>query len=381
MVAVSYKRVARDQPSSENPEDPLNSAFSHDEDDGSDNSSIITDYRSSEASTALNSSEAANGSSATSNCSADTNNSQDGAESVNSSDTSSSRSRWSGLLNKITGNRAPEVQDEQDGVFGNLVAEEDVNANSENCDVSTNGNSNTGELGEPDEDDDIAPRELPPSYEEASADATPSYWETTIMTSGWDDEIVVGDMPVGSLMAFAWSMLVSSAFSYVGFFITYLFHTSHASRGGSLAGLGLTLMHSSYDLVPAETTPPGEAPSEFEPSQPNNFEDGPPIGNVMHPTGQSVHVQKHKSNHGKFTSNFVFIFGLIIFLKGFWEYLVAFRIQAAILKRMQQDEDSASRAQQEGREAFSTANSTSSAPDCPTEPTTTHTPEVAIVEP
>lgn len=253
-------------------------------------------------------------------------------------------SRWSGLLNRITGSQNSEVRDEQDGVFGNLVAKEEPADRSGPVSHQTPPSAI---------DDDITPPDQPPSYEEASADATPSYWETTILTSGWDDEIVVGDMPVGSVMAFAWSMLVSSAFSYVGFFLTYLFHTSHASRGGSLAGLGLTLMHASYDLMPTETVAPGGDPAEFAPENPNNFEDGAPIGNLMHPTGQSVHAQQATaSGHGQLTSNLVFFFGLVIFIKGIWEYLVACRVQSAILNRMHSEEEEATRARQEGSETY-----------------------------
>ncbi|KAI7876450.1 hypothetical protein K492DRAFT_172543 [Lichtheimia hyalospora FSU 10163] len=85
--------------------------------------------------------------------------------------------------------------------------------------------------------------ETPPAYEDAAADATPPYWQTTIVApAGMDDMILVEGMPVGSLFGFAWNLLVSASFQFVGFLLTYLLHTSHAAKQGSRAGLGITLV-------------------------------------------------------------------------------------------------------------------------------------------
>ncbi|KAG0167357.1 hypothetical protein DFQ28_005306 [Apophysomyces sp. BC1034] len=50
--------------------------------------------------------------------------------------------------------------------------------------------------------------ETPPAYEEAAADSTPPYWQTTIIApSGYEDLVLVDGMPVGSLFSFAWNLL------------------------------------------------------------------------------------------------------------------------------------------------------------------------------
>ncbi|KAL4881376.1 hypothetical protein BJY04DRAFT_57566 [Aspergillus karnatakaensis] len=103
-----------------------------------------------------------------------------------------------------------------DGVFANLAAKP--------------------ERGEKSED-------LPPSYEEAAADATPPYWETTIVAPGISsDEVYVDGLPVGSIFSFVWNAMISMSFQLVGFLLTYLLHTTHAAKNGSRAGLGLTLV-------------------------------------------------------------------------------------------------------------------------------------------
>ncbi|KAL1962992.1 hypothetical protein VTN77DRAFT_8838 [Rasamsonia byssochlamydoides] len=104
-----------------------------------------------------------------------------------------------------------------DGVFANLSAKP--------------------ERGEKNEED------LPPSYEQAAADATPPYWETTIMAPGMSsDEVYVDGLPVGSVFSFVWNGMISMSFQLVGFLLTYLLHTTHAAKNGSKAGLGLTLV-------------------------------------------------------------------------------------------------------------------------------------------
>ncbi|PYI15732.1 hypothetical protein BO86DRAFT_393696 [Aspergillus japonicus CBS 114.51] len=108
------------------------------------------------------------------------------------------------------------VTSANDGVFANLAAKP--------------------ERGEKNED-------LPPSYEEAAADATPPYWETTILAPGISsDEVFVDGLPVGSIFSFVWNAMISMSFQLVGFLLTYLLHTTHAAKNGSRAGLGLTLV-------------------------------------------------------------------------------------------------------------------------------------------
>ncbi|GMM36547.1 Bsd2 protein [Saccharomycopsis crataegensis] len=121
----------------------------------------------------------------------------------------------------------------------------------------------------------------PPSYEEAAADATPLYWESTVF-SEYGDGVFVDGLPVGNIVNFVWNLMVSSAFQFVGFLLTYLLHTSHAAKEGSRAGLGITFMSYGYYMVPdghwlssSISSWRGGAhdiDTKFEPVDPNNFD-------------------------------------------------------------------------------------------------------------
>ncbi|MCJ1359156.1 MAG: hypothetical protein MMC33_009156 [Icmadophila ericetorum] len=119
--------------------------------------------------------------------------------------------------------------------------------------------------------------EQPPSYEQAAADATPPYWETTIMAPGMaSDEVYIDGLPVGSLFSFVWNGLISMSFQLVGFLLTYLLHTTHAAKNGSRAGLGINLVQ--YGFYMKRSTPVGQDTSDpvyQEPSDPNSHDFDP----------------------------------------------------------------------------------------------------------
>jgi hypothetical protein len=96
--------------------------------------------------------------------------------------------------------------------------------------------------------------EKPPSYEQAAADATPPYWETTILAPGMlSDEVYVDGLPVGSVFSFVWNAMISMSFQIVGFLLTYLLHTTHAAKNGSRAGLGITLVQYGFSMKSASS--------------------------------------------------------------------------------------------------------------------------------
>ncbi|KAK3690200.1 hypothetical protein B0T22DRAFT_499695 [Podospora appendiculata] len=92
--------------------------------------------------------------------------------------------------------------------------------------------------------------ELPPTYEQAAADAAPPYWETTILAPmmGGLDEVYIDGMPVGSFFSFFWNAMISTMFTLVGFLLTYLLHSSHAAKNGSRFGLGVTLIQYGFTM-------------------------------------------------------------------------------------------------------------------------------------
>lgn len=145
-----------------------------------------------------------------------------------------------------------------DGVFANLSARPERGGNSD-----------------PEKD------ELPPSYEQAAADAAPPYWETTILAPGMGgpDEVYIDGMPVGSFFSFVWNGMISTSFQLVGFLLTYLLHSTHAAKNGSRAGLGITLIqYGFYMKGVAEDDPPAmSGPDGYAaPPDPNshNFKQG-----------------------------------------------------------------------------------------------------------
>lgn len=135
------------------------------------------------------------------------------------------------------------------GVFANLNAKPE----------GRRRRRNTGDPDDRGEDDDLAEDALPPTYEIAALDAAPGYWETTIAPGGlgWTpggahvgdvEDLILEGLPIGNFFGFAWNLLVSMCFQFVGFLLTYLLHTTHAARCGSRAGLGVTLINYGFYL-------------------------------------------------------------------------------------------------------------------------------------
>lgn len=121
---------------------------------------------------------------------------------------------------------------------------------------------------------------LSQSYEQAAADATPPYWETTILTPGLasGDEVYVNGLPVGSLFSFVWNAMISMSFQLVGFLLTYLLHTTHAAKNGSRAGLGITLVQWGFVMRgrgSSEPSTPSSDPSYDQPPDPNSHDFDP----------------------------------------------------------------------------------------------------------
>ncbi|KAJ7219948.1 hypothetical protein GGX14DRAFT_584713 [Mycena pura] len=118
---------------------------------------------------------------------------------------------------------------ENDGVFNNVVAKPSL------------GRTVLTEDGETHIVPEDSQKEAPPSYAAAQADSVPPYWETTVHAPVGMD-MIIDDLPSGSLWIFLVNMFISFFFQFVGFLLTFLLHTSHAAKYGSRAGLGLTLI-------------------------------------------------------------------------------------------------------------------------------------------
>ncbi|KAJ6448940.1 hypothetical protein C8R45DRAFT_1045723 [Mycena sanguinolenta] len=121
---------------------------------------------------------------------------------------------------------------ENDGVFANVMAKPQR---------ARTVRTEDGEVHMVPEDNQ---KEPPPSYAAAQADSVPPYWETTVHAPGMDlgSDMIIDDLPSGSVWVFFVNMFISFFFQFVGFLLTFLLHTSHAAKYGSRAGLGLTLI-------------------------------------------------------------------------------------------------------------------------------------------
>jgi hypothetical protein len=174
------------------------------------------------------------------------------------------------------------------------------------------------------------------TYEQAAADATPPYWETTILAPGMSsDEVYVDGLPVGSVFSFVWNGMISMSFQLVGFLLTYLLHTTHAAKHGSRAGLGLTLVQYGFYMSgsgdgSSETGNPGQF-SNSGPPDPNSHDFDP---NAVNGGGDST---SGSSGMGGFTSAdwisyILMIIGWFILIRAVSDFLRARRHEALVLQ-------------------------------------------------
>lgn len=127
------------------------------------------------------------------------------------------------------------------------------------------------------DDPEKGKEELPPSYEQAAADAAPPYWETTILAPGMGgpDEVYVDGMPVGSFFSFVWNCMISTLLQPAGFILCYLLHSTHAAKNGARAGLGITLIQYGFYMkgVTDDEPPTMNGPDGYAaPPDPNSHD-------------------------------------------------------------------------------------------------------------
>ncbi|KAF9900556.1 hypothetical protein EC991_007179 [Linnemannia zychae] len=155
--------------------------------------------------------------------------------------------------------------------------------------------------------------ELPPPYKAAAMDQSPAYYETTVMAPFYsEDEILVDGLPVGGLVGFIWNMIISTSFQFVGFFLTYLLHTSHATKNGSKMGLGITFVTMGMQMMSGK----GDE-EETDADSDTGY-----MGN----TGDRIQAAKEFMG----LSYFVMILGFVIMLHSSLEFLRAKRTEMVV---------------------------------------------------
>mmetsp|Transcript_2707 Transcript_2707/g.3011 ORF Transcript_2707/g.3011 Transcript_2707/m.3011 type:complete len:406 (-) Transcript_2707:1165-2382(-) len=179
----------------------------------------------------------------------------------------------------------------------------------------------------------------PPSYEEAAADATPEYWESTVVSPLYEDEVFVEGLPVGNVANLVWNILVSSAFQFVGFVLCYLLHTSHAAKQGSRAGLGITFVYYGYGMIPSNFGSAEKVPDRYEPNNPNqiDIDESASINDGKLDNYKSGIFQQHKDspdtklNQTPYFAYGIIAFGIFIILKAFVDYYRVKQMERVIL--------------------------------------------------
>ncbi|KAL6940846.1 hypothetical protein ACO0QE_004764 [Hanseniaspora vineae] len=69
-------------------------------------------------------------------------------------------------------------------------------------------------------------QDKPPTYEEASSDAVPPYWDLSPESALYYDEICIDGLPAGNLINFLWNCAISSSFNNNGYDTLDTFHST-----------------------------------------------------------------------------------------------------------------------------------------------------------
>lgn len=208
------------------------------------------------------------------------------------------------------------IGETHDGVFSNMPAKPSTGASS-------------------------VPDQLP-SYDEASHDPSPPYWETSIMSEF--DEIYIDGIPVGNIFNFLWSALVSVLFQFLGFVITYLLHTSHSAKNGAQVGLGVTIINLGFSSLPIDIKKHeiDSTMGRFEPSDPSTIDVSLQNGGEMAGSVDGYHSAL--STHGDFRESsgsllngtpilayFLFSLGGFIICKAIYDFYKVKRLEYSIM--------------------------------------------------
>lgn len=184
-----------------------------------------------------------------------------------------------------------------------------------------------------------------PSYDEASHDPSPPYWETSIMSEF--DEIYIDGIPVGNVFNFIWSAAVSVLFQFLGFVITYLLHTSHAAKNGAQFGLGITIINLGLSSLPIDITKHeiDSTTGRFEPADPSTIDVS--LQNGADLPGQLDGYHSALSTHGDFRESpgsllngtpilayFLFTLGGFIVAKATYDFYKVKRLEYSIMNPM-----------------------------------------------
>ncbi|KAG0224229.1 hypothetical protein BGW41_005176 [Actinomortierella wolfii] len=201
-----------------------------------------------------------------------------------------------------------------DGVFANLSAKPEV------------------QVPKPNNDAD----QVLPSYESAIQDVTPPYYQMTVVSpSIFGDEILVDGMPVGNFFQFLWNVVVASSFQFVGVLLTFLLHNTHASKNGSMVGLGMTLLNFGYHIGREGSIEYEDADTGYMVSPSTDDDDGGGIGAWFPFFGDDSSGRSRRASDGEehWVSLLLMLLGWMVIVKALADYARAKRTEMIIQAR------------------------------------------------
>lgn len=207
-----------------------------------------------------------------------------------------------------------------DGVFSNLSAKPDRDGANEHTQ-----------------------QDNPPTYDEAAADMSPSYYGMDLSsTDMYYDEICIEGLPVGNIANLFWNIIVSTSFQFVGFLVTYLLHTSHAAKQGSIFGLGLTFIGYAYSMRPRNVdvkVGKDKTADRIKIENPNDYNDLqiPEDGTEMDNFESSLsHGLEEKKQSWSFITIFAALLGIFIAIKSIYDYVKVKKMERKYLSQEEQ---------------------------------------------
>ena len=146
------------------------------------------------------------------------------------------------------------------------------------------------------------------------------------------DEVYIDGLVVGSFFSFVWNGIISMAFQFVGFLLTYLLHTTHAARNGSRAGLGVTLINYGFSMRSLSVRKHNEAQQQqySHPADPNSHNFDPSAS-----AAAAIAVENHTTRSNFATDWLAYVLmivGWIILIKAVTDFIKARRHEQLILQ-------------------------------------------------
>lgn len=126
--------------------------------------------------------------------------------------------------------------------------------------------------------------------------------------------------------------MISVSFTFVGFLLTYLLHTTHAAKNGSRAGLGITLVQYGFYMKGSSNTQPpaGQDPGYTAPPDPNSHDFDPT--KVSQPATNTGSGGVLDFASGDWLAYILMIVGWFILIRAVSDFLKARRHEQLVLQ-------------------------------------------------